>query len=71
MQDPFSPADQTESCVRQAFRHGYRHIDSARVYRNEQPCAEAMRASGIPREQIFFTSKVPPRDMGYERTKVG
>ena len=43
--------------------------DSARVYRNEQPCADAMRKSGIPREEIFFTSKVPPRSMGYEATK--
>lgn len=43
--------------------------DSARVYRNEQPCADAVRKSGIPRSEIFFTSKVPPRDMGYDRTK--
>ncbi|KAL8734748.1 MAG: hypothetical protein Q9181_003088 [Wetmoreana brouardii] len=44
-------------------------IDSARVYRNEGPCAEAIKKSGIPRSEIFFTSKVPPRSMGYEQTK--
>ncbi|KAL9004028.1 MAG: hypothetical protein Q9188_003141 [Gyalolechia gomerana] len=44
-------------------------VDSARVYRNEGPCAEAIKESGIPRSEIFFTSKVPPRAMGYEQTK--
>lgn len=44
-------------------------VDSARVYRNEQPCADAIRKSGISRNDIFFTSKVPPRSMGYEATK--
>ncbi|KAL8782631.1 MAG: hypothetical protein Q9213_005218 [Squamulea squamosa] len=44
-------------------------IDSARAYRNEGPCAEAIKKSGIPRSEIFFTSKVPPRSMGYEQTK--
>jgi diketogulonate reductase-like aldo/keto reductase len=60
----------TESVTLHAFRTGYRHVDSARAYRNEQPCADAMRASGIPREEIFFTTKVAPRSMGYEATKV-
>src|SRR5271154_4325531 len=64
------PANVTESVTLHAFKTGYRHVDSARVYRNEQPCADAIRASGIPREEIFFTSKVPPRSMGYEATKV-
>ncbi|KAL8640598.1 MAG: hypothetical protein Q9226_008730 [Calogaya cf. arnoldii] len=44
-------------------------VDSARVYRNEGPCAEAIKKCGIPRSEIFFTSKVPPRAMGYEATK--
>ncbi|KAL8812456.1 MAG: hypothetical protein Q9200_001023 [Gallowayella weberi] len=44
-------------------------IDSARVYRNEGPCSEAIKKSGIPRSEIFFTSKVPPRSMGYDQTK--
>ncbi|KAL9125956.1 MAG: hypothetical protein Q9217_004916 [Psora testacea] len=62
-------ADIAEDVVLHAFRNGYRHIDSARVYRNEQPCADAIRKSGIPRSEVFFTSKVPPRSMGYEATK--
>lgn len=44
-------------------------IDSARVYRNEQSCADAIRKAKISRNEIFFTTKVSPRDMGYERTK--
>ncbi|KAK4691858.1 hypothetical protein P7C71_g5235, partial [Lecanoromycetidae sp. Uapishka_2] len=59
----------TEDVVLHAFKTGYRHIDSARAYRNEQPCADAMRKAKIPRNEIFFTSKVPPRAMGYEKTK--
>lgn len=39
------------------------------MYRNEGPCSDAIRNSGIPREEIFLTSKVPPRSMGYEKTK--
>ena len=68
----YSPAAVTESVVLHAFKTGYRHIDSARAYRNEQPCAEAIRstAHSIPRAEIFFTSKVPPRAMGYEATMV-
>ena len=64
-----SPADACEDIVLQAFKAGYRHIDSARAYRNEQPCADAIRSSGIAREELFFTSKVPPRAMGYDATK--
>jgi diketogulonate reductase-like aldo/keto reductase len=68
--DVYRPAEITESVTLHALRIGYRHVDSARAYRNEQPCADAMRASGIPREEIFFTTKVNPRSMGYEATKV-
>ncbi len=51
------------------MKTGYRHIDSARMYRNEQPCADAMRASGLNRQDIFFTSKVPPKELGYDNAK--
>ncbi|KAJ4504160.1 hypothetical protein HRR83_008594 [Exophiala dermatitidis] len=64
-----TPAAQCEEVTLHAFRTGYRHIDSARAYRNEQPCADAIRNSGLKREEIFFTSKVPPRAMGYEGAK--
>ena len=39
------------------------------MYRNEGPCAAAMKKSGIPRSELFFTTKVPPQSMGYEKTK--
>lgn len=48
------------------MKQGYRHIDSATVYRNEEPSAKALKSSGIPREQLFFTSKVPPRAINYK-----
>lgn len=68
-----TPAGECESVTHHAFRSGYRHVDSARAYRNEQPCADAIRAfmkeSGVSRSEIFFTSKVPPRSMGYDNTK--
>lgn len=44
-------------------------VDSAASYRNEAPCGKAIRESGIPREYIFFTSKIPTRKLNYERTK--
>ncbi|ODQ69020.1 hypothetical protein LIPSTDRAFT_108202 [Lipomyces starkeyi NRRL Y-11557] len=53
--------------VTKAFEAGYRHVDSAAVYRNEEPSAAAIKRSSIPRSQIFFTSKVPPRGLSYAR----
>ncbi|WEW58901.1 hypothetical protein PRK78_004369 [Emydomyces testavorans] len=44
-------------------------IDSAKAYRNEAECAEAIRKSNLKREDIFFTTKVPWRSLGYEKTK--
>jgi diketogulonate reductase-like aldo/keto reductase len=64
-----TPAADCEEVVKHAFKVGYRHIDSARAYRNEQPCADAIRASGLKREDVYFTSKVPPRSMGYDAAK--
>ncbi|KIW19092.1 hypothetical protein PV08_03384 [Exophiala spinifera] len=64
-----TPAAECEEVVLHAFKTGYRHVDSARMYRNEQPCADAIRASGLRREDVFFTSKVPPKSMSYEAAK--
>ncbi|KAM3082330.1 hypothetical protein ACMFMF_001995 [Clarireedia jacksonii] len=44
-------------------------VDSAAAYRNEAPCSAAVRKSGIPRGDIFFTSKIPARNLSYENTK--
>ena len=44
--------------VEQALRLGYRHIDTAQVYENEREVGEALRASGVPRSEVFITTKV-------------
>lgn len=64
-----TPATEAESAVSQALKAGYRHIDSAVLYRNEGPCGLAIKASGIPRDQIYFTSKLMDRKMTYESAK--
>jgi 2,5-diketo-D-gluconate reductase A len=51
------PAD-TAQAVSRALDIGYRHIDTAQMYRNEKGVGDAVRASGIPREQVFVTSKL-------------
>lgn len=51
--------------VEHAIKVGYRHVDSATAYRNEAPSATGMMKPGIPREELFFTSKVPPRSISY------
>ena len=56
------------TAVLEALKAGYRHIDTAAAYKNEQSVGEAIRLSGIPREQIFITSKVWNRNRGYEKT---
>ncbi|KAJ5713022.1 oxidoreductase [Penicillium malachiteum] len=63
-----TPADETERCCLEAFKAGYRHIDSASKYFNEAGCGNAIRASGIPRDQIFFTTKVGG-DITYDQVK--
>jgi len=64
-----TPAEVTEDVTSHALKTGYRHVDSAVVYRNEAPCSAAIKKSGIPREQIFFTSKVPPKSVSYDAAK--
>jgi len=54
-----------------AFEAGYRHVDSAQMYRNEEQVGEAVNESGIPREDLFITTKCASRSHGYESTKKG
>ena len=63
-----TPPATTESVVSYALKTGYRHIDSARVYYNEGPCARAMSSSGLPRSGIFFTSKIYSNSLSYTET---
>ncbi len=46
--------------VEQALRLGYRHVDTAQMYDNEREVGEGIRASGVPRDEIFLTTKVWP-----------
>ncbi len=54
-----------------ALKAGYRHIDTAAGYMNESDVGKAIKDSGIPREEIFITSKLWLQDYGYENAKVG
>lgn len=66
------PADgSTYKAVREALALGIRHIDTAVAYFNEQEVGQAIRESGIPREEIFLTSKLWLQDYGYEAAKKG
>lgn len=47
----------------------WKQVDSAVMYRNEKACGQAIKTSGIDRSELFFTTKVPPGSMGYDRTK--
>jgi 2,5-diketo-D-gluconate reductase A len=55
-----------DACLR-AFEVGYRHIDTATVYGNEEQVGQAVAESGVPREEIFVTTKLPPSRAGRER----
>jgi 2,5-diketo-D-gluconate reductase A len=61
------PADDTERAVGEALAAGYRHIDTAAAYQNEEGVARAIRSSGIPRQEIFVTTKLWNRDHGHDR----
>ena len=56
--------DEAEKCCLEAFKLGYRHIDTAHLYGNEKGVGEAIRKSGIPRDQIFLTSKIWHNECG-------
>ncbi|KAF9080127.1 hypothetical protein BGX23_002612 [Mortierella sp. AD031] len=60
--------EETENAVLWALQAGYRHIDTATSYGNETSVGNAIRKSGIPREQIFVTTKLTEDDQGYEST---
>lgn len=63
--------EETYNAVRTALSLGYRHIDTAAAYFNEADVGRAIRDSGIPREEIFVTSKLWLQDYGYEPAKKG
>jgi 2,5-diketo-D-gluconate reductase A len=62
------PPEKTQDVVEEALETGYRHIDTAAAYRNERGVGAAIAASGIPREEIFVTTKLWNSAQGYEST---
>ncbi|KAI0728236.1 Aldo/keto reductase [Fomitopsis betulina] len=61
----------THGSVLEALRSGYRHVDSAQAYRNEAHVGAAVKESGIPREEVFVTTKCINKTHGYESTLKG
>jgi 2,5-diketo-D-gluconate reductase A len=62
------PADEVVEPVRAALEAGYRLIDTAKLYGNEEGVGRAIRESGVPRDQVFVTTKVWNSDHGYDAT---
>ena len=58
-----------EQCVCDAIAAGYRSIDTASAYLNERAVGRAIRRSGVPRDELFITTKLWVQDAGYESTK--
>lgn len=63
------PPEETKKAVLLALKTGYRHFDTAEAYFNEEAIGQAIKESGIPREELFLTTKVFPYSYGYETTK--
>ena len=60
------PPEQTVENVTLAIETGYRHIDTAKGYDNEAEVGQAVKASGVPREELFITTKCSNDDHGYD-----
>ncbi len=63
------PPDDTAEVVTRAFQAGYRHIDTAAAYQNEGEVGQAVKASGLARDEVFITTKCFNNDHGYEQAK--
>ena len=60
---------QCEQSILEAFQAGYRLIDTAESYMNEEAVGSALKKSGLDREDVFITSKIWISNFGYEKTK--
>ena len=60
--------EETVEAITHALKTGYRAVDTAAVYENEKETGEAIRIAGVPREELFITSKVWNTDQGYDET---
>eukprot|EP01006_Ploeotia_vitrea_P050215 TRINITY_DN67429_c2_g1_i1.p1 TRINITY_DN67429_c2_g1~~TRINITY_DN67429_c2_g1_i1.p1 ORF type:complete len:347 (+),score=33.94 TRINITY_DN67429_c2_g1_i1:121-1041(+) len=63
-----APGPETQNAVLYALKAGYRHIDTAALYKNEADVGAALAASGIARDQVFITTKIRNNDQGYNKT---
>ena len=63
------PADETAAVVSRAFETGYRHVDTAAAYRNEAGVGEAVRSSGLPRDELYITTKCFNTNHGREEAR--
>jgi diketogulonate reductase-like aldo/keto reductase len=66
-----SPPEETVTAVETALRDGYRLIDTAAAYENEREVGEGIRRSGVPRDEVFVTTKLWISDYGYDAALVG
>lgn len=64
-----TPPEETERCVLDAIQAGYRSIDTAQAYGNEEGVGSALTKCGLPREEFFLTTKVWMTNAGYEKAK--
>lgn len=62
-----TPPEDTERCVAEALSAGYRLIDTAQAYGNEEGVGAAIAKSGVPRDEVFVSSKIWVSNMNYER----
>ena len=58
----------TKDCVLKALKAGYRHIDTAQAYRNEEEVGQAIKESGLKREEVFITTKIWISNFGEQKT---
>jgi diketogulonate reductase-like aldo/keto reductase len=63
------PDDKAAQVVRDAVEAGYRHIDTAQAYANERGVGEGLRASGVPRDQLFVTTKLAAECKSYAEAR--
>jgi diketogulonate reductase-like aldo/keto reductase len=66
-----TPPDETTAAVEEALRVGYRHIDTAAAYANERGVGEAIKRSGLVRDDVFIETKIWISDYGYDETLHG
>ena len=62
-----TPPDQTARCVREALEVGYRLIDTAQSYANEEGVGAGLRDSGLDRQDVFLTTKIAPANLTHDR----